>query len=86
MLSKEYIIVTQNFLHCMSEITLGVQNMHTKIAYVNENYVKSDIYKLKKKLYQNTNIHINIYYKNIENKSKYLNHNMSILPLNDIYF
>ena len=36
MLSEEDITVMQNFLHCMFERTLGVQNMHTiEIDYVN---------------------------------------------------
>ena len=40
MLSKEKITVTQIFLHCMSERTLGVQDIHeVEIAYMNENYV-----------------------------------------------
>ena len=45
-MSKEDITLTQKLLHCMFERTLGVQNMHTiEIAYVNENDVKSNIYK-----------------------------------------
>ena len=46
MMSKENITVTQKFLHCMSDITIWVQNMHeTEIAYVNDNDVESNIHK-----------------------------------------
>ena len=45
MLSKEDISTMQKFLHCMFEITVGVQKKHKiKIAYVSGNDVKSNIW------------------------------------------
>ena len=46
MFSEEKITVMQRFLHCMFEITLGVQNMHQiEIDYVSKNDVESTICK-----------------------------------------
>ena len=82
MLSKGNITVTQNFLHCMFKRNLGVLNMHIlEIAYVmimmlNQTY-KGKIIGLCHK----ANIHINIYYKHIEDKRKHSNQNTSVLAM-----
>ena len=45
MLSKEDITVMQTFLHCIFEITLYIFFYRIEIDYVNDNDVKSNIYR-----------------------------------------